>query len=168
MASDSLEFLEEQWAAHEPSDDERFLPFLPYDLNRFRDYLERTLALFTPKRFVDIGCGIGTKLLLVQRERGIPVFGIDRVPRYVAEARSLGVHAEVADAFEWDGYQAGDLVYMYRPCEHWDDQLSLERVIRERLKRGSVLWLIHGEERLSEWHELWSDWIDRNGAWSKP
>ncbi len=82
-------------------------------------------------RFLDVGCGIGTKLLLARFLGWGDVTGIELRPEYGEVARRLCPEADVfvADAFEWDGYGEFDVVFMYRPCIPDD----LERHLEDRV-----------------------------------
>jgi trans-aconitate methyltransferase len=160
-----LEELEALWTGQ--SDDERYFGFQPFALPDFRGYLRQTLALFEPDRFVDVGCGIGSKILAVQEELDVVGLGIDRVPEFVAEARRLGVDAEEGDAFDWTGYRPGDLVYLNCPCVPRELEAELEQRVFAHLPSGAAIWLVNAVVQPEGWSQLWLDWDCRAGAWLK-
>lgn len=99
-------------------------------------------------RFLDVGCGPGTKVQLAQAMFGVLGFGIDIVPRFIAEAEARGVQARVADAFEFPasggalslngglGYADFQVVLANRPSSMQDE---LEHLIMDRMASDSVL-----------------------------
>ncbi len=102
-------------------------------------------------RFLDVGCGPGTKVRLAQAMFGVKGYGIDIVPRFVAEAEANGVSARIADAFDFPaggdgnggvmsvnglGYSDFQVVLVNRPSSLQDE---LEPLIMERMASDSVL-----------------------------
>jgi trans-aconitate methyltransferase len=129
----------------------RWLPPVP-DNSVFHAYDPLPLAIFleglavveqhaTGRRFLDVGCGMGTKLALMHY-LGWTVAGIDRHRPYVDVAREFVPEATVtcADAHDLPSFDA-DVVYAYRPCVSDEHEDSLERHLLARMKRGSLLWL---------------------------
>lgn len=124
--------------------------------------------MFKPSRFMDVGCGAGTKIRLAQALFGLQGFGIDIVPALVAEARSHGVYAEVADAFDWQDYKAADIVYMNRPSTQ---MAELEAVVMDRMASGAVLMLVNGrgDPAKEGWTLVSQEWgTPVQGCWIKP
>jgi SAM-dependent methyltransferase len=102
-----------------------------------------------PPWFLDVGCGPGTKIRLAQKMFGLKGYGIDIVPRFVAEAQAHGVHAMIADAFEFpegglsddlrlsrDGYARFQIVYVNRPSALQDE---LEHLVMDQMASDAVL-----------------------------
>jgi SAM-dependent methyltransferase len=119
----------------------------PYDPGKFTRLLSLCLPHVPPgnRTFLDVGCGIGTKCLLAA-QAGLDPSGFDRVPEFVAEARRLGVAAEVADARDYQGYGAPGLVYVNHPLAcggGCDDEAALEHLIHERMASGAVLMAVN-------------------------
>ena len=103
-------------------------------------------------RFLDVGCGPGTKIRLAQSMFGVQGFGIDIVPRFIAEAQAHNVRAWVVDAFEFPvggheqvlpgtlpttlGYADFEIVLVNRPSALQDE---LEHLVMERMASDAVL-----------------------------
>jgi len=100
---------------------------------------------YGPPWFLDVGCGPGTKIRLAEAMFGVKGFGIDIVPRFVAEAQAHKVHAAVQDAFEFPeggggggtrGYADFQVVYVNRPSALQDE---LEHLVMDRMASDTVL-----------------------------
>lgn len=117
------------WHAYDP------LPFC-----HFLDRVREAERLTTGRRFLDIGCGIGSKLALMSA-LGWETHGIDRHLPYVEAARELVPEAKVehADAFDVGAFDA-DLVYMYRPAVSDELEDRLEQHVLERVVPGAVMF----------------------------
>lgn len=113
------------------------------------NYLGREMdEPYGPPKFLDVGCGPGTKIRLAEEMFGLRGFGIDIVPRFVAEAQAHGVRAWVADAFEFgaeeggakiagqNGYADYQIVLVNRPSSLQDE---LEHLVMERMASDAVL-----------------------------
>lgn len=132
--------LETRW--HDPVIEP--LPFHAWDALPFWEFLAGMRAAtphVTGRRFLDIGCGIGTKLSLMYH-LGWQVSGIELHAKYCTAARELMpeasiVHANVMDVEEFDA----DLVYMYRPARSNEDEERIEQHVVGRLESGTVLFL---------------------------
>ena len=101
--------------------------------------------------FLDVGCGIGTKVF-VARALKMQACGIEIRPNLVAEARKrMGFYASFrwngsyrhpimeADALKFKHYGRFHIVYYYRPLCDDKKQAKLERAIWEQLRPGSIL-----------------------------
>lgn len=67
---------------------------------RPEDAVFQAVSEVEPKRFLDVGCGMGELAERVQRELGAEVDAVDISPRMVELARARGLRAEVADVQE--------------------------------------------------------------------
>lgn len=99
----------------------------------------------TPGRFVDLGCGIGTKLL-VAHLLGWDVAGVERQADYVATARRLVPEAEVVhgDVSTID-LRAFDVVYSYRLRVDLEEQRQLNAQIIGRMRSGALFFCAGSE-----------------------
>ena len=95
----------------------------------------------TGRRFLDVGCGIGTKMALMHA-LGWDVSGIDRHRTYLDAAAELVPEATLAcaDLFDAEAFDA-DLVYMYRPAVTEQLAERTERHVIERMPSGALLFL---------------------------
>lgn len=122
------------------------VPFLPFPIPQFISMLTDAVMAATisvpgkdglpASTFLDVGCGIGTKVRLAEAMFGVRGFGIDIVPSFVAEARQSGVSSAVIDAFDFSEYGQFDIIFANRPSTLQDD---LEKLICGSMSRGAVL-----------------------------
>lgn len=91
------------------------------------------------RTLMDIGCGIGTNLLMAF-VMGWNVVGVDRHLPYLEVARALVPEARLihSDAFDLTSFDA-DVIYVYRPMVSGDDQRRLESHIASRMRPGSIM-----------------------------
>jgi SAM-dependent methyltransferase len=93
--------------------------------------------------FLDVGCGLGTKLHAAARV-GFRPFGIDVNPRYVDIALQMGEQAAVADGRTFPHYADYDVVYWYTPMHQTEPMNDLERAIVAGVRPGCVLFPARG------------------------
>ena len=117
------------WHAYDP------LPFW-----HFLDGIRQASAMTDCRVFLDLGCGIGSKLALMHH-LGWAVHGVDHHRPYVQAARELVPEAAVehADIRDLDRLDA-DLVYMYRPARSDQLETELEQHVLERVAPGTVMF----------------------------
>lgn len=112
--------------------------------------LELLPAREEPYRFLEVGCGLGTKCEMA-RFCGLDACGIDIKPEYVRLAAEIFPECEFAqaNALEFD-YSPFDLVFYHIPLV--DDQLlfQLERRVLSQLRRDRVLFLTRLSDQLSQ------------------
>lgn len=128
-------------------------PYMPLPLVDFLAGLEAARAAAKGRRYLEVGCGIGTKLAIAAL-LGLDAHGIDWDERYVAIARHLCPEAtiEVADARAYE-YGAFDVVYSYRPFVDEAAQIELERHLADSMRPGSVLFAPL-RELAGDWREV--------------
>jgi SAM-dependent methyltransferase len=137
------------------------VPWLPFPIGQFVTLLTEAVAVAPPSggapmaleepygtvRFLDVGCGVGTKVRLAEALFGLSGYGIDIVSRFIAEARAHGVKALEKDAFDMPekgapmttvalGYADFQIVYVNRPSSLQDE---LESLIMDRMAQDAVL-----------------------------
>ncbi len=132
--------LETRW--HEPAHDDARHTWDPLPFWLFLDGVRTAEPQVRGRRFLDVGCGIGTKLAIMH-ELGWEVAGIERHGPYVKDAQEL-MHERPnsithADAFDVPVFDA-DLVYMYRPMKSDDDEDLLEQHVLARVAPGTVMF----------------------------
>ena len=103
------------------------------------------LGHFGKARFVDVGCGGGSKLLLASRYF-TRADGIEFDRGYVGSARRLVEACRLpksevfeANALEFDQYDQYDVVYFYQPMKDPELLQELERIITSSVRPGTVL-----------------------------
>lgn len=121
-----------------------------------------------PLRFLEVGCGIGAKLLMVEKVFGFATLGFDYNPTYVNDANDLLVsrgcngHAYVADALHEDtlaDYAAADIVYLNRPFVHLELQAKLENLVFDHMKPGAYIILANYATEPAGWRQITADQV---------
>ena len=128
---------------------------LPFTLFSRLIQLARRTALAlgreTPLSFLDVGCGVGLKVL-----QAAQVFEISQGLEYdntrvvVADALIQRLHRPEdkvfqADALTYNGYAGFDVIYAYKPLSLSDLLIQMETRIIEHAKPGTVLVLPYSE-----------------------
>jgi SAM-dependent methyltransferase len=163
--------LEDAWRqkiALPEADRARYLPFMPFQLPAFDALLYEAMTEAPGDRFLDIGCGPGSKLLIAQEHYGLDAYGIDRVPEYVAAAREAGLKADVADALDWTGYGDFDLIWFYRPMADPALQAQLEWHVWNSMAPGAIVACANLESPPPFFLPVLDDWELKRGIWMKP
>lgn len=119
------------------------------DVTRYHKYISLSLPLFYAGmarvegyRFLDVGCGIGDKVMLAQ-SLGFDAYGFDYWEPYIGVAKRLqGRAVWVDDAFKFEGYSGYDVVYSWRICRDHDEQDALNQHITSWMKPGSYAFLV--------------------------
>lgn len=104
------------------------------------EFLRGMAACGEPGSFLDLGCGIGTKMLVAYL-LGWQVSGVEWNPAYATLARLLVPEAEVEVGDVRDADPRGfDVVYSYRLVVDLDAQQELNASIAGRMTRGSLFF----------------------------
>ncbi len=92
-------------------------------------------------RLLDVGCGNGGFLVLA-RQAGWTVEGVDFDPEAVATACSRGLHVQQGGIELLDGQQAHyDVITICHVIEHLHDPVAILKRLYMLLNPGGVLWL---------------------------
>lgn len=120
------------------------VPYLPYPERLFLPLLFDAIRYVTGRRFLDVGCGPGTKMRLVEAF-GFDVYGVDYLASHVAEANRGRVsdHAWQGDARSFGWYGDYDLLLLNRPLEG-PEQEGMELLVMEGMRPGAVLINVNG------------------------
>jgi trans-aconitate methyltransferase len=160
--------LEKTWSGKIPGTDPRYLPFMPFSIPAFIALLAEALPEAPGSRFLDIGCGPGTKMLIAQDLFGLHAVGIDRVPEYVTAARLLGLNASEADAADYGNYAGYDILWFYRPIRDPGLQAALEKTVWDQMAPGAVVIGANLEAPPPDHHVILDDWERKRGIWMRP
>jgi trans-aconitate methyltransferase len=165
----SVTGLERAWQGNIPSaNDDQHIPWLPFPIPEFVSLCTAAVTEAEGLTFLEVGCGIGTKMLIAETIFGLDVFGIERVPEYVAQAQRIGLRVSEADAGEWKGYGNYDILWLNRPFRQPDTEAALETRIWAEAKPGAVVICANLEDRPpSSWYLIEDDWETRRGVWQK-
>jgi trans-aconitate methyltransferase len=159
-----------QWMGKVPgAGDARHTPWMPFPIPEFITLLAQAVAEAPGEQFLEIGCGIGTRMMLAREIFGLDVTGIERVPEYVAECRRLALDAEEADAGHYNGYGKFDIIWFNRPFRDQSRQAALEKKVWAETRPGAVVMCANLEDPPpSSWFIIEDDWEVRRGVWQKP
>ena len=108
-------------------------------LEQFRQIHFQKISSGQRLKFVDVGCGIGSKLILAHNS-WLSLVGIEIEPSYVEVARKLVPFADIRcqDAMSVD-YGEFDVVYFYCPFRDLKKQAALEAHIVNTAKSGAYI-----------------------------
>jgi SAM-dependent methyltransferase len=146
--------------------------FMPHQPADFLAIMSDCVASAQGGKFLDVGCGPGTKMLLAQEIFGLDVHGIELNPEMAAKANEQFPDRVITgDALNGDGlYTVQDIIWLYRPFKDGTKEDELERLIMHRMKPGAIL--VGGAWEMSDkpkgWHTVVDDWEIGRGAWKKP
>lgn len=128
--------LETRWHDLAPNDEWHAYDRLPFW--HFLRGLREAEWLTGGRRFVDLGCGIGTNLAIAHH-LGWDCTGVEFRPEYAEGARSLLPEAriETTDIRNLDSLPF-DLVFMYRPAKADELEDMLEEHVASLLQPGTV------------------------------
>jgi trans-aconitate methyltransferase len=163
--------LDQEWLQKITQSDQekqRFTPWMPYPLYEFVALLAEAVPAAPGGRFLDIGAGPGTKMLVAQELFGLDCRGVERVPEYVDAAAEMGLAVSEADALGWGGYGDFDVAWFNRVFRDPGAQAALEAQIWERAVPFAVVICANLEEPPGWWPVL-DAWADtRRGIYQKP
>ena len=98
-----------------------------------------------PVRFIDVGCGGGTKVLAASAMFEV-AHGLEYSPAYVKNGRKflakLGADPTTlleGDALTFDDYGSYDVIYFYRPLKNLDAAFRMEARVLEQARPGTVI-----------------------------
>jgi SAM-dependent methyltransferase len=155
------------WRTVKP--DSRTLPWMPFQISEFVAFMTDAVAASHGPRFLEVGCGPGSKLMLAETLFGLDGLGIEIDPDMTNQAVQMGVKALCADALYYRRYHQADIIWLYRPFRDAEAEAELEMKIRAKMKPGAVL--VGAALELDppvKWEVVVDDWELRRGAWKKP
>jgi hypothetical protein len=120
-------------------------------------------------RYLEVGAGTGPNMIIA-REFGLDVHGIEVHDELAAAARELGLPVETADAVSWSGYGKFDVIWMNRPVRYRGTEAELEQRVFAEMAPGAVIICANLENRPPEpWFIINDSWDSlRRGSWVKP
>jgi SAM-dependent methyltransferase len=159
-----IERLEAQLTPPGPTQDPDWYGWIGFPVAGFIANL-LTARQFYPERsarFLDVGSGIGTKLILAH-ELGWVTGGVERWAAYAEVSRRLAPFAHVfsTDAQQFDCYHHYDLVYYYGLAPDQVIDAQIKRHITDRMKPGALFF---------SGRRPHPDWLEHREAliWRKP
>lgn len=133
--------------------------YIPLSLEKFHSQVTDALTTHTLRhgtralshtlKFIDVGCGVGTKVLYANDVFRLLSHGIEYNPRYVAQAKRLlksnrppngerAFEIILGDALTHN-YRPYDLIYFYCPLSAPNLQTKLEKRILKTAKAGALI-----------------------------
>jgi SAM-dependent methyltransferase len=147
------------------------LPWMPFQPADFLSIVFECIPEMKGRKFLDVGCGPGTKMLLAKQFYGLNVHGIELNPAMACVAFKEG-SVKTCDALQVPAgtYRAFDLIWLYRPFRDPQLEEELEARITDEMKPGAILAGGAWEHCPAEygWPPVMDDWELRRGAWIKP
>jgi len=120
--------------------------YIPFSHGEFINFL---VKYPTPKKYIEIGCGIGTKLWLVKQILQFEdVSGVEINEQYLQVAKNLleGVTLKcnliLGDAWELD-YSEYDMIYSYDPMNGSGGRNKFFEKVQNQMKKGAILLHAH-------------------------
>ncbi len=162
--------IERQWQKKvDVGDQQMFTGWMPSDVAQYLVLLIEAIAEAPGKKFLEIGCGPGTKMMLARDLFGLDVTGFDRVTEYVAAAKEQGLDAWQCDAFDCQAYGKFDIVFFNRPFRDRPTQAKLEKQVYSKIRRGAVVIAMNLETQPpgDKYLVVTDDWESRRGVWLK-
>lgn len=136
-------------------------PYIPFCIEAFVEQLSIVDELLKdcnhPVSFLDVGCGIGTKVAIARTTfPGITAHGIEITDRYVKFAKKLLNNTPDTKVLKRDAlkfnYKNYDIVYFYCPLSNRELQKKLEQRIVNTANVGTYILA-----NLFQDHELFKD-----------
>lgn len=172
---------EHQYLLQGPRHDPVVTPWMPYQPADFIGIVWECMAELTGDKFLDVGCGPGTKMSIAQTLFGLDAYGIEINPEMAAVAGKLfGDKVAPGDAMDYSVvYSEADLIWLYRPFRDPTLEYKLEQKIIDTMKPGAILAGASWELDLSKlgWGTIVDDCLINpansaqqiiRGAWQKP
>jgi hypothetical protein len=153
--------------------DPTYNPWMPFQCAEFVAMLAECVAEAGGDKFLDVGSGIGTKLLLAKELFGLTAHGLEYDAEMVHHASSLRRYTLRCDALtvHRSYYSSEDIIWLYRPFRDGFKQAQLEHLIFEHMKPGAIIAGAAWENKPNGF-EIIIDDLDEafqiRGAWRKP
>jgi hypothetical protein len=168
-----LQQLEIDWQLRNAEGDqsEEFWGWSPLDFQTFNQMLALA-ARRVPQgsHFLELGSGIGTKLILAKEGYGLRVSGIELRDDYASVARVLGLsypEIRIGDLRTIDiAWEAYDIVYNSRPFRGEAEEERWEQRIIDSIRPGAIYIAAFASVKPYSWECLTrAPW---RGVWVKP
>jgi hypothetical protein len=138
-----IERLEANLAPTAPVPDPNWYGWIPLPLGTYLENMLTARRILGPgrHRYLEIGSGIGTKLILAH-ELGWQTTGIERWGPYAEVSRQLAPFATIhhADAASWSDYGSSDLIYLYGIATDPSDHDAINHHITRRMRTGTLFF----------------------------
>ena len=181
MLVSEVQETEHQYLLHGPRHDPVVTPWMPYQPADFIGIVWECMPELSDDKFLDVGCGPGTKMQIAETLFGLDVYGIEINTEMAAVAAKLfGDKVAPGDAMTYSAvYSEADLLWLYRPFRDPTSEYKLEQKIIDAMKPGAILagasWEL--DPAVLGWNPVVDDCLINpadgtqkiiRGAWQKP
>ena len=150
-------------------DTSRFVPWIPFPVHDFIALVAEAMPETTGDRFLDVGAGVGSKVMLADCVFGLNAMGIERVPEYATEGWRHGIALSVVDALGWSHYGEYDLIFINRPLADSGEEAKLEAQVWSDMRSGAVVIGVNLEAQPPvNWYPILDDREVRRWISQKP
>lgn len=122
--------------------------YVPLETDTFIEMLtfiqKREKEKFQWMKFLDVGCGLGSKVWLANR-MGMEAHGIDFCKGYVEMAKDIfdgecRITIKKKNALRFKEYDQYDVIYMYQPIANAVDMAKLMKRVATKMKPGAYFF----------------------------
>lgn len=170
--------IEHKWIGaipQDPQEKELVTPWMPFQLFTYIAMLCEAAPDVPqdddqPPRFLEIGAGPGTKMLIARDLFGLDVHGIERTDELAAMARTMGLDVQTGDALARPAYSGFALIWFNRAFRDASAEARLEALVWDTASPGTVIMCANLEGRPPmTWYPVLDAWeSERRGIWQKP
>jgi len=160
IAIDKIVEILEQQITPQITASEQFHSYYPFPISHFLDGLYCLAKERPNSKYLEVGSGIGTKLILAA-EAGFKVTGIEINPEYFEESKKLiessGQSIELiqVDAKTWNHYQEFDCIYLGGAFKNEFEENELEDIILQSVQPSTLLfWPLSLRPLQHGWHTI--------------
>jgi hypothetical protein len=142
--------------------------YRPYPLGKFGKLLLTVLkapgVTFTRSRFLEVGCGPGTKIVLVDKVFGMTADGFDYDLNLSRIAQENLEGFQTSDAYAWqddaevfNDYRRYGVVFLNRPMRDYDREVALEKRVYNSMANDAFLILANALTTPPYWRVIAQD-----------
>lgn len=168
------ETFEDEHAFNLQGADKVHLGWMPFQMGDFISLMSEAIRETNGVKYLEVGAGIGTKMMVAKYLFGLSVYGIEysETLATVAEQKHRGP-VFVRDALTVENlghfYSNFDIIWMYRCFRDPVLQDQLEQRIYSEAKSGAIFAGAALENPPSDWLTVVDDIdVGNRGAWKKP
>jgi protein-L-isoaspartate O-methyltransferase len=145
--------------------------YMPFQIADFVAIMTEVVAITDGVKFLEVGCGIGTKSMIARELFGLITSGIEYSGYLADEAlKKARGPVWVGDALDYPyGYDKHDIIWLYRPFRDEALEDQLEQKIYTEMKSGAILAGAALQNPPQHWTTVVDDFdMGNRGAWKKP
>ncbi len=144
-------------------------PWMPFQAAEFIAMLAEVLPESAGCDFLDVGSGIGTKIMLAEELFNLNAWGIETDEVMARHANYYGRYTELQDALTCSDYNDVDIIWLYRPFRDRLSQVQLEHRVFSMMKPGTIVFGGAWESQPRGFEIIVDDWdTGHRGAYRKP